>query len=176
MLWGLTLSGADTRRNSQPSAGCRQTFSRTTEEKDSVQIISLSFSHTHTYTKTPPRDKYINVTFLTYNDSGALCFAELGTMIHKSGGEFSYLMESLGPVPAFISVWTGIVMAKTSSQAIIALSFAQYVLTPLFDACGPPQLLLKLLAAAVICECLKCLHLVTTILIRECRKNKAGAS
>ncbi|XP_064598771.1 b(0,+)-type amino acid transporter 1-like [Liolophura sinensis] len=87
---------------------------------------------------------------------GALCFAELGTMIHKSGGEFSYLKESLGPVPAFISVWTGIIMSKTSSQAIIALSFAQYVLTPVFDACGPPQLLLKLVAATVICKCCTC--------------------
>lgn len=74
-------------------------------------------------------------------------------MIPKSGSEFPYLMESLGSVPAFLQVWIKLITSKTSSQAIISLTFAQYVLAPLFDDCGPPPYLLKLLAAAALRKC-----------------------
>ncbi|XP_020840703.1 B(0,+)-type amino acid transporter 1 [Phascolarctos cinereus] len=81
---------------------------------------------------------------------GALCFAELGTMITKSGGEYPYLMEAFGPIPAYLFSWTSLIVTKPSSFAIICLSFAEYVAVPFYGNCKPPQLVVKCLAAAVI--------------------------
>ncbi|CAN2389380.1 L-cystine transmembrane transporter activity, partial [Pristimantis euphronides] len=81
---------------------------------------------------------------------GALCFAELGTMITKSGGEYPYLMEAFGPIPAFIFSWSSVIVIKPSSFAIICLSFAEYVSAPFYPGCKPPDVVIKCLAAAAI--------------------------
>ncbi|XP_036607907.1 B(0,+)-type amino acid transporter 1 [Trichosurus vulpecula] len=81
---------------------------------------------------------------------GALCFAELGTMITKSGGEYPYLMEAFGPIPAYLFSWTSLIVMKPTSFAIICLSFAEYVSVPFYGNCKPPELVIKCLAAAAI--------------------------
>ncbi|NXX26289.1 BAT1 protein, partial [Nicator chloris] len=81
---------------------------------------------------------------------GALCFAELGTMITKSGGEYPYLMEAFGPIPAFLFSWTSLLVTKPSSFAIICLSFAEYASAPFYPGCDPPQVVIKCLAATAI--------------------------
>ncbi|XP_010205985.2 B(0,+)-type amino acid transporter 1 [Colius striatus] len=81
---------------------------------------------------------------------GALCFAELGTMITKSGGEYPYLMEAFGPIPAFLFSWTSLLVTKPSSFAIICLSFAEYASAPFYPGCDPPKAVIKCLAAAAI--------------------------
>ncbi|XP_038610636.1 B(0,+)-type amino acid transporter 1 [Tachyglossus aculeatus] len=81
---------------------------------------------------------------------GALCFAELGTMITKSGGEYPYLMEAFGPIPAYLFSWTSLIVIKPSSFAIICLSFAEYVAAPFYPGCEPPSIVIKCLAAAAI--------------------------
>ncbi|XP_053126852.1 B(0,+)-type amino acid transporter 1 [Hemicordylus capensis] len=81
---------------------------------------------------------------------GALCFAELGTMITKSGGEYPYLMEAFGPIPAYLFSWTSLIVIKPSSFAIICLSFAEYASAPFYPGCDPPVAVTKCLAAAAI--------------------------
>lgn len=83
---------------------------------------------------------------------GALCFAELGTMITKSGGEYPYLMEAFGPIPAYLFSWTSLIVMKPSSFAIICLSFSEYVCAAFYSGCSPPNVVVKLLAAAAISE------------------------
>ncbi|XP_055992722.1 B(0,+)-type amino acid transporter 1 [Sorex fumeus] len=81
---------------------------------------------------------------------GALCYAELGTMITKSGGEYPYLMEAFGPILAYLLSWTSLLVTKPTSFAIICLSFSEYVAAPFYSGCKPPDLVVKCLAAAAI--------------------------
>ena len=79
-------------------------------------------------------------------------YAELGTMIPKSGGEYTYLLDSMHPIFAFLSAWTTTIVLKTSGLALISLTCAEYILVPLFnDGCGsPPEMQIKMLAVSVI--------------------------
>ncbi|CAH1779581.1 unnamed protein product [Owenia fusiformis] len=88
---------------------------------------------------------------------GALAYAELGTFIPKSGAEYVYLLEGfgsrnerIGGIPAFLFQWVSTLLLKPSSFAIITLAFASYTLEPFFPACGPPEVMLKCLAAVAI--------------------------
>ncbi|XP_067053970.1 b(0,+)-type amino acid transporter 1-like [Acropora muricata] len=95
---------------------------------------------------------------------GSLCYAELGTFIKKSGGEYTYLMEAFGRVPAFLFAWTSVLIIRPASGAIIALTFAEYVAKPFYMDSEAPTYLLKLLA----CSCLAELARTVTLAIVNC--------
>ncbi|XP_052718980.1 b(0,+)-type amino acid transporter 1-like [Crassostrea angulata] len=80
---------------------------------------------------------------------GALSYAELGTLISKSGAEYHYLMAALGRVVAFLFAWTKVFILTPSSLAIICLTFAEYVMS-LMEFCGEPQIPKKMIAALAI--------------------------
>lgn len=76
-------------------------------------------------------------------------------MIQKSGAEYSYLKEGFGkagPMAAYMFAWTSVIVIKTSSFAIICLAFAEYICDPIFDDCGPPEIVKRFLAAGAICK------------------------
>ncbi|EIE75810.1 hypothetical protein G6F46_000332 [Rhizopus delemar] len=59
---------------------------------------------------------------------GALCYAELGTMITKSGGEYQYLKSSYGICLGLTFTWSNLLLTNPIGTASIATVFAQYIL------------------------------------------------
>jgi basic amino acid/polyamine antiporter, APA family len=67
---------------------------------------------------------------------GALTVAELAGALPRSGGIFAWLLESFGPLPAFVFGWTELAVIRASSLGAISTIFAEYLgyfipLTPL---------------------------------------------
>ncbi|MCJ8743137.1 hypothetical protein PDJAM_G00090390 [Pangasius djambal] len=75
---------------------------------------------------------------------GALCYAELGTSFKKSGAHYTYLLETLGPLPAFLRLWSEFIFIRPAVTAYIALAFGHYVVEPFFTPCPAPLPLIKL--------------------------------
>jgi basic amino acid/polyamine antiporter, APA family len=58
---------------------------------------------------------------------GALTIAELAGALPRSGGIFTYLLESFGPVPAFLFGWSELVILRASALGAISTIFAEYL-------------------------------------------------
>ena len=108
--------------------------------------------------------------------SGALVYAELGTMVPESGGEHAYLMftfdrvrrrrlkagvdagaasdsgkGSLVCVPAFLYDWVALFIIRPTMFAIMALALGTYAVKPFYPDCDPPDMAVKLTTAVAMC-------------------------
>ncbi|XP_070571660.1 large neutral amino acids transporter small subunit 1-like isoform X2 [Ptychodera flava] len=81
---------------------------------------------------------------------GALCYAELGTTIKKSGGDYTYLHESFGSGVAFLLIWVYFIIIGPGNISIVSQTFAIYAIAPFYDECDPPQIAVVLLSQACI--------------------------
>ena len=95
--------------------------------------------------------------------SGGLCYIELGLLIRKSGGDYSYIKEIysfkksnrisvvLGSLLSFLFVWGSVFVLRASSLAIITLTCAEYFIKPLFIECEDiPRNAVKLLSISIL--------------------------
>lgn len=80
---------------------------------------------------------------------GGLCYAELGTVITESGGEYIYMLRTFGKLVAFMFVFSFVAVMRPASATGLALSVSEYVVAP-FYGCSPPEIVVKAVAAAVI--------------------------
>ncbi|XP_038069992.1 large neutral amino acids transporter small subunit 1-like [Patiria miniata] len=95
---------------------------------------------------------------------GALCYGELGTMITMSGGDYAYILVAFGGLPAFLLLWVTVVIIRPTAQAVVAMTFANYILQPFFTSedCPPPTSAVKLLA----CCCVLILTFVNCLSVK----------
>ncbi|XP_032360872.1 cystine/glutamate transporter [Etheostoma spectabile] len=77
---------------------------------------------------------------------GALCYAELGTSFTKSGGHYTYLLETLGPLPAFLRLWVEFLFIRPAVASYVSLAFGRYVVEPFYAPCAAPTVLIKLVS------------------------------
>ncbi|KAG7509675.1 b(0,+)-type amino acid transporter 1-like [Solea senegalensis] len=80
----------------------------------------------------------------------SFCYAELGTVIKESGGEYIYILRTSGPVVAFLLIFSSVLFVRPAGVVGISLSFAQYVVAPFYPDCTPPVILVKCVAATAI--------------------------
>ncbi|KAM3594683.1 uncharacterized protein V6R79_012209 [Siganus canaliculatus] len=80
----------------------------------------------------------------------SFCYAELGTVIRESGGEYIYILRTSGPVFAFMLIFSSVLFVRPAGVAGMGLGFAQYVVAPFYPDCPPPVVLVKCVAAAAI--------------------------
>ncbi len=59
--------------------------------------------------------------------TGALTYAELGTMMPRAGGPYHFLKEAYGPVFGFLKGWVDFLVIMSGGIATIAVGFGEYV-------------------------------------------------
>ncbi|VVC87792.1 unnamed protein product [Leptidea sinapis] len=81
---------------------------------------------------------------------GAMSYAELGTTLTQSGGDYHYINEAFGPLLAFLYLWDANFVFVPSTNAIMAVTFANNILS--FRGCPIDPISQKLVAAVTICN------------------------
>ena len=60
--------------------------------------------------------------------AGALVYAELAVRRPEVGGQYAYLRDAFGPVPAFLYGWSLLLVIQSGGMAAVAITFARYFL------------------------------------------------
>jgi len=58
---------------------------------------------------------------------GALCYAELASMMPRAGGQYVFLTEAFGRFWGFLYGWTLFLVIQTGFNAAVAIAFAKYL-------------------------------------------------
>ncbi len=74
---------------------------------------------------------------------GALSYAELAAMMPHAGGQYVFLREAYGPLPAFLYGWTSFLVIQTGTIAAVAVAFGKF-LGVLVPALGTDQVLMRI--------------------------------
>ncbi len=84
----------------------------------------------------------------------ALCYAELGAMFPYAGGQYAFVLNVLGSLPAFLIMYGHIILIVGPSWAILAYTSALYIVNAIFPDCVTEdvELGIKLLACWILGE------------------------
>lgn len=82
---------------------------------------------------------------------GAYCYAELGTFIRSSGGDYAYVLAAFGPLMGFLRMWIECIIVRPCTITAVAITFATYILKPIFPNSDLPLFAPQFLAAVCIC-------------------------
>lgn len=91
----------------------------------------------------------------------ALIFVEFGTSLDEAGGTYSYVRAACGPLAGFMMLWSYMMLSTGPFWSFLGYTAAMYSIKPVFPDCPPPEGLVKLLAAILICKLcafLICIH------------------
>ena len=58
--------------------------------------------------------------------AGALVYAELAARRPGEGGQYAYLRDAFGPLPAFLYGWSLLLVIQSGGMAAVAITFARY--------------------------------------------------
>ncbi|KPL25361.1 MAG: hypothetical protein AMJ75_01295 [Phycisphaerae bacterium SM1_79] len=81
---------------------------------------------------------------------GALCVAELAAALPQAGGEYVYLREAYGSMPAFLSGWTSFFLGFSAPLAVASYIAALYLLSPFELAGSETNRVVQFTAATII--------------------------
>uniref|UniRef100_A0AC34Q1P6 Large neutral amino acids transporter small subunit 1 n=1 Tax=Panagrolaimus sp. JU765 TaxID=591449 RepID=A0AC34Q1P6_9BILA len=81
---------------------------------------------------------------------GAYCYAELGTFIRSSGGDYAYVLAAFGPLMGFLRMWIECIIVRPCTITAVAITFATYILKPVFPDSDLPLYAPQFLAAVCI--------------------------
>ncbi len=91
---------------------------------------------------------------------GALTLAELSAALPRTGGDYVYLYESYGPLPAFLSGWVSFLIGFAAPGAASGFASAKYLLTPFQGRVGMDIILLERLVATALILCFAAVHVM----------------
>jgi basic amino acid/polyamine antiporter, APA family len=82
---------------------------------------------------------------------GAACYAELGTLMPKAGGEYVYLREAYHPAMGFMSGWVSMTAGFSAAIATSALLFSKYLgtIVPGIESAAMQKLVASALILAI---------------------------
>lgn len=93
---------------------------------------------------------------------GALTYAELGTRLPRSGGEYHFLGQIYHPSLGFVSGWISALVGFAAPTALVAMTFAAYLSAALGESFAVNQQVLAI-------------SLVAVLTLFHCRSTKSSA-
>ncbi len=91
---------------------------------------------------------------------GALTLAELSAAMPRTGGDYVYLREAYGPLPAFLSGWVSFLIGFAGPGAAAGFASAKYLLGPFKDSLGMDIVLLERLVATGLILAFAAIHVL----------------
>ncbi|XP_067651476.1 large neutral amino acids transporter small subunit 2-like [Haliotis asinina] len=78
------------------------------------------------------------------------CVTEVGLILPKAGGPYFYVNQVFGSLPGFVMLWGFLWLIMAPAWAIGSYTASLYIVKLSFPDCKPPEVGVKLLAAAIL--------------------------